>query len=394
MLGLIAAAWGCKHSSTAAAPPAARDAARAAAPADARAPDAALAAARPGGAPPLAYPAVRCSECHEKMFDEWKDSAHAQAKKSPLYARMHELAGDASCDRCHAPLAARVGNARVVDEGVTCEVCHTIDKVDVTTAGAGFKLRLGEQIKFGPLCDAKDHYFHRMGCSPLHAKAEVCAACHLYVRTAADGTQLPIYTAYEEWHDEYKNPKIPCQHCHMPGGRAEVATGAGERAGVPHHGLLGTSADLRKHALAATATVRVQDGKALIDVTIRNKGAGHRVPTGSPDRRIVVRATAGDGGPSAEHAFGRFLVDASGQPAPWYRATRLASDQRIPPKGSATAHLELDAGSAHDLELVIEWQAMDREIASQAHLTDVPVIPLLHARVPLGGPQSHTVELR
>jgi hypothetical protein len=328
------------------------------------------------------------------MYDEWKESAHAQAKKSPLYARMRELAADASCDRCHAPLAARLGNSRTVDEGVTCEVCHTIDKVDVTTAGAGFALRLGEQIKFGPLCDAKDHYFHRMGCSPLHAQAEVCAACHLYVRTAADGTKVPVYTEYEEWRDEYKSSKMPCQRCHMPGGTAEVATGAGERAGVPHHGLLGTSAQLRQHALAATASWRVHDGRVEIDVTVRNKGAGHRVPTGSPDRRIVVRATPDDGAPAAEHAFGRFLVDGDGHPAPWYRATRVANDARIPPKGSAIAHLALDAGSAHSIELVIEWQAMDREIAAQARIADVAVIPLLRARIALAGSPAHTIELR
>ena len=326
------------------------------------------------------------------MYDEWKTSAHARAGSSPLYAGIHALSHDATCDRCHEPLARRVRNTRVVDEGVTCEVCHTLDKVDVTATGASWKLRLGEQIKFGPLCDAKDHYFHRMGCSPLHATAQICAACHFYERTVG-GTQLPIYTEYAEWRDEYKNPKVPCQHCHMPGYRGEVAEGAGERSGVPHHGLLGDTGELRKRALAATATVHAKDGHVEIDVVVRNKGAGHRVPTGSPGRRIVVRATAGDGGPVAEYAFGRFLVDADGHPAPWFRATRVDHDNRIPPKGSATAHLTLEAGSAHVVELVIEWQAMDREIASQAHIADVPVITLLHARVPLVGGQR-TVVLR
>src|SRR5687768_5885391 len=48
--------------------------------------------------------AGRCGECHEKMYDEWTDSAHAHADESAVFAAMRKQATEPSCERCHAPL--------------------------------------------------------------------------------------------------------------------------------------------------------------------------------------------------------------------------------------------------------------------------------------------------
>jgi hypothetical protein len=141
--------------------------------------------------------ALRCGECHEHAEREWRRSAHARAASEPLYQAMRAEPGAEGCDRCHAPLAAALGPGDAVTaEGVTCDVCHTIDRVELGQKGAIFALRLDGNVKFGPLCDARDQYFHRMGCSPLHREAIFCAACH----THREG-DLPVYTEYQEWRD-------------------------------------------------------------------------------------------------------------------------------------------------------------------------------------------------
>lgn len=340
-----------------------------------------------------AHPAIRCAECHNKMHDEWQGSAHSRAASGARYRKMREHAGPAGagCDDCHAPLAkqARPGDLAAA-EGVTCEVCHSIKAATAKRTGAGFELNLG-RVKYGPLCDAKDHYFHRMGCSPLHAEATLCASCHLYYRPLPGGGELPVFTEYDEWHEGPFQAR-ECQSCHMPGERTEVADGAGVRDNVGHHGWLGAKRDLRARALAATAVVTAVGGKLRVDARVENVGAGHHVPTGLPERRIVVRATTLAAGgaqhATAERAFGRILVDAAGKPVPFYAAVRVAADERIPSKQSRAAQLELEAPEAGELRLEVVWVPIAEEIRSQLEISEAGEVPLLRATVALKPPRG------
>lgn len=352
---------------------------------------------------PLAYPAIRCSECHNKMFDEWKTSAHAKASTSAAYQRMRAHAKEPGCDGCHAPLAAHLPPGdRVSAEGVTCEVCHNIKDVEVRRQGGAFELRLTDNIKYGPLCDAEDHYFHKMGCSPLHQQSKLCAACHLYYRPLPGGGELPVLTEFEEWREGPSKGRA-CQSCHMPGTRAEVAEGAGERDGVSNHGLLGATGDLRRRALRGKATVRAQDGALRVEVELRNMLAGHYVPTGLPEKRVIVRAVAkgaeGATVASAEHRIGRVLVDAQGRPAPFYKAVKVASDDRIGPKQSRKVILELATAVDVEVEVEVVWRAIDAEIAKALRIDDVEEQSLLRATLDLqaasGRPSlPQTIELQ
>ncbi len=341
----------------------------------------------------LAFPAIRCAECHNKMHGEWTESAHARAATGPLYRKMRDHAGaaGAGCDDCHAPLAKRLRpNDLVVAEGVTCEACHNIKAVEVKRTGAGYDLSLG-RVKYGPLCDAKDHYFHRMGCSPLHTEATICAGCHHYYRPLPGGGELPVFTEYDEWNEGPYQAR-ECQSCHMPSSRAEVADGHGVRDDVSHHGWLGSKRDLRARALAASAVVTEVGGKLHVEARVENVGAGHHVPTGLPERRIIVRVTALAAGgarhATAEHGFGRLLVDAAGKPAPFYTAVRVAADERIPPKQSRKVPLELAAPDAGELRIEVIWRPIAEEIRTQLAIPDVEEVPLLRGTVTLQPPQA------
>src|SRR5690606_27697819 len=125
-----------------------------------------------------------------------------------------------------------------------------------------------------------------------------------------------------------------CQDCHMPDERAVIATGSPMRKGVPHHGLLGIANDLRARSLELEVTVSHDDDKLVAALTLRNKNAGHAVPAGLPERRVVVRVRlvdpTGTTLASETRVLGRKLVDTTGVEAPFWRAARLDSDTRIP----------------------------------------------------------------
>lgn len=323
---------------------------------------------------PLARAATRCAECHADIAEQWEDSAHAQAATGPLYTAMVEdLGADAArdqCQRCHEPLAA-IGHeeARVAAEGVTCDVCHSIAKVDVGQGSASFEMALADNVKFGPYCDAPDHYFHRMGCSPLHQESRLCAGCHTH--DAHVGEQpLGVFTEYQEWAQGPLADTHQCQDCHMPRVDGEVAVGWEPREGVNHHGLLGAQGELRAAALTVSASARPGAQHTLdVEIDLRNDGAGHYVPTGLPGRRLVVSARAldvdGEAQGEASVSLGRELLDAQGEVAPFYRAVRVGKDTRIAPEQTHSLHLRVPRIDEGVVEIRVVLERLDPTIAAR-----------------------------
>ncbi len=89
------------------------------------------------------YPsALRCAKCHQKIYDEWRVSAHAYAAISPMFQRFEQAMTVVTkgtvgyfCVRCHAPVAVQMSYPReasiadgpaVFREGITCVACHRV----------------------------------------------------------------------------------------------------------------------------------------------------------------------------------------------------------------------------------------------------------------------------
>ncbi|MFO0579418.1 MAG: hypothetical protein U1A78_35920 [Polyangia bacterium] len=348
---------------------------------------AAITAGSVGASEPVALiPAARCGECHGQMELEWRGSAHARADRSPLYQAMRAAAG-ADCDRCHAPLRALAGADPIAAEGVSCDVCHTIDRVSVgSPGGAGFVLRIEDSVRYGPLCDALPHYFHTMGCSPLHKKAELCAACHDLRVPLPSGERLAIYPEYGEWLAESGSDGPSCQSCHMPSARGEVAVGSPERPAVASHTFFGRG-DLRRRALSGRARIGQRDGAWQIALALTNSSAGHAVPTGLPERQLVVSIEALDAGgrvlARTERSYGRVLVDAAGRPAPFYAAVRQLADFRIRPGETLEDSFTLRSPEAARLRVLVVWRPIAPALAAQLGVVPPPDEPMLSASAPL-----------
>ncbi len=197
------------------------------------------------------YPSANtCGTCHPKHYMEWSVSQHAYAQLSPIYLslnnKINQLANGSNgdfCLRCHNPIGANLGESSFASnldrhpasrEGITCVVCHRINKTYNKASG---RLALVEggltDAVFGPTGNkqlkdvlAKPEKFRVVTKKDepgrkIHAEAKVfdnittptfCGTCHDV--TLFNGFRL------EEAFSEYRlSPAaakgITCQDCHM-----------------------------------------------------------------------------------------------------------------------------------------------------------------------------------
>lgn len=89
-------------------------------------------------------PAITCATCHPKHYKEWSVSQHSYAQLSPVYLSLSnkilQLSSGSNgdfCLRCHSPVGANLGESPIVSnldrnptsrEGITCVVCHRVNK--------------------------------------------------------------------------------------------------------------------------------------------------------------------------------------------------------------------------------------------------------------------------
>jgi hypothetical protein len=256
-------------------------------------------------------------------------------------------------------------------EGVTCDVCHKVWDVRLDKAtGLPFKHLPGvlsyefrrpmggEQFFAGPLDDVAPGVDTFL---PLQKHSRFCAPCHY---GSFHGTV--VYDSFGEWltspysdpnHSSYKT----CQDCHMPKGRTcyfTLPSKGGRRrdpATVASHLMPGASdREYLRQAAALTLTASRAGSRIDVEVRVRNVGAGHRLPTGSPLRHVLllveakddrgqtlelIRGTrlpkwAGDLAGLAGSAYAKILMDRASRESPtaaFWRPTSIVADTRLAP---------------------------------------------------------------
>jgi cytochrome c551/c552 len=249
------------------------------------------------------------------------------------------------------PLAVFPKGDRAAADGVTCSVCHQIEKeglgTDATFVGK-VKIaqpdRNGVRPEYGPFDVDKGHrtVMHSSTATylPTHGgqvrDSGLCGSCHTLITDALgpNGQKIgrfPEQMPFQEWeHSDYKTTQT-CQYCHMPEVKEPVAVTAlygQKREGMHRHVFVGSNfvleGMLQDHrdelatvalpeemdaAMKRTAEfLRTQAAKVTIpsiertandiavDVHVENYG-GHKLPTAYPSRRawlhVVVRDSSG-----------------------------------------------------------------------------------------------------
>ena len=176
--------------------------------------------------------AKECAQCHPTQYEEWSRSMHAYAQHSPVLEAftltMVERTGGTIgtfCTRCHTPIGVSIGEtasmrnvhrSRISMEGVTCVVCHRLERPFYKASGrlpvtAGL---VTEGCTFGPFSDPvnPDGSAHEAAGNPQLTKSSFCGSCHDV--TSPQGVRLE--EAFSEWQNSPAAKEgVSCQDCHM-----------------------------------------------------------------------------------------------------------------------------------------------------------------------------------
>jgi hypothetical protein len=270
--------------------------------------------------------AMACGTCHKWEYDEWSRSRHARSADAGHveweHARMTKADPEApdDCRGCHQPADAvdRPGGGwarRGSMAAVHCDFCHKVRYVDdLRKSGVFGALVLARP---DPLASDRPGDIHRvfgtspdvtfayMGASydPFLGASFFCAGCH----EGGGRTDLgrPKIDTFDEWRswvalrqdDRFRS----CQDCHMPGASTKTVDGTPvdqfawdalrRRPGAVHsHRFEGTGAAFAAEALDVGVTKRFDGaaGEWVVDVSLRNVGAGHKIPTGTWSKHVAV----------------------------------------------------------------------------------------------------------
>ena len=371
-----------------------------------------------------------CGNCHRNSYDEWKQSRHALTASNLVTRAVYErdflpalLAGTATvddpnlCSACHAPQAApaRLGEVEgVALRGNHCDFCHKVHHTDrLDRPGVRGSLALSRPspddrsvpgpIKrvYGSLADV-DYIFMGAVYSPFFATSALCAGCHQY-RTR---NRLPALDTYDEWRRwAATRPKVQsCQSCHMPTGSSMEGKRLAKRICVnglrrPNkeqihdHSFYGR--ELLTDALRMTSKARIEQGAIVVETRVWATEVGHKVPTGSGDKHLLLVVVAldsdgkalklrsgprlpahagGTGDPFAldgkamearldrgdfagigGREFAQVLADKAGRThVPFWRAVRLVEDTRLVPDEPITVRHRFDLGPRNVAEVRVE----------------------------------------
>lgn len=302
-----------------------------------------------------------CAECHQAIHAVWQESMHSRAYSNGVFqaayqeARRADSQRAALCLECHAPTVLKTDDeavkGRIINEGVTCDYCHSIRSVNLDSWENRADLHVG-RTKYGPLKHAQSPA-HQVVDSALHRGSELCATCHEYRNEHG----VAILETYSEWKSSsYAEEGTQCQHCHMPLVPGEVVAlkvKTRPREGINLHNISG-SHDLERVRKAVTmeilSAVRLGPDKVRVRVSVSNVGSGHCFPTGLPMHRGILEVRLTDGWRELGRRtveFEKVLLDERGMPITReheaFLATRaIRNDSRLRPKEQRTISLTFE----------------------------------------------------
>ncbi len=266
--------------------------------------------------------AESCGQCHREIYEEWKSSIHAYAYEDPFFqAYWRKDQNIWVCLNCHTPLenqqptligaiprgrverAVQEPNPRydpeLQQEAVTCAACHVRDGVI-----------------WGPYDDSAAP--HPTGFDPGFRTVQVCYRCHNVVSGPAQFYNVGPCGTYAEYEGRYymQERGLICQSCHMPQVDRPVAEGGPVRRGRQHLWRGGHDPEMIKQAVAVQVEAVPVDPapgqEVQFTLTLVNAGAGHKIPSGDPDRfftvEFIVRDEAGAVLSEQTNTMGRWIM--------------------------------------------------------------------------------------
>lgn len=281
----------------------------------------ALSAKKEGAIPYDAFePSEACGSCHSGIAEQFRQSLMSQCYTHPWdeieyfqlalpHSQLEPKVAEVreGCIGCHAPLAFLAGDippkkpsvGTRANDSIACDFCHSIRgfRGDIPY-NFNYLLEPGDAVQ-GSRGDTESP--HPVSVNPFLKTAELCGICH----NEKDPYGIWVKSTHLEWKESpYARAGIVCQDCHLPPAQGSSAPGlSDERADIRQH-LFHGAHDPGK--LAGVVEVRLYPeslevspgGELPLTVTLVNAKAGHKVPTGSAEERLLwlhveVRDAAG-----------------------------------------------------------------------------------------------------
>jgi hypothetical protein len=166
-------------------------------------------------------------------------------------------------------------------ESITCAVCHVRDG-----------------MIYGPFEDSAAP--HPTKFDPNFRTVQVCYRCHNVVSGPAQLYRVGPCGTYAEYEGKYfmQERGFICQSCHMPEIDRPAAANGPIRRGRQHLWRGGHDPDMIRRAVAVhvkTDAAAPKPGDRVgVTLTVINAGAGHKIPTGDPDRHFTIEFSVVD----------------------------------------------------------------------------------------------------
>ncbi len=250
-----------------------------------------------------------CADCHVGLTNQYEHSLMAQSfthewdQKEyfelavPHAEKFAKVAGiKAGCNGCHAPLAFLAGDippshpaaGTRANEGVSCDICHSITGFSGDTPfNFNYVMEPGETKQGTRPGRESDH--HGIAVNDFLKTAEFCGICH----NEQDPFGMWVKATHLEWRDSpYGQGGITCQQCHMPAADGSLVEDGDVVPGARQHTFAGVHfpqmvAGAVQVLLYPREKAAAPGGTVTIDATVMNTKAGHKIPTGSAEERVV-----------------------------------------------------------------------------------------------------------
>ncbi|MFQ6002249.1 MAG: multiheme c-type cytochrome [Candidatus Zixiibacteriota bacterium] len=331
--------------------------------------------------------AQSCKKCHTHIYRIWSQSMHAKGLEDPVFKADYLLAimeeGEkikSYCLSCHVPTVDKTNdyniNREISKEGVTCDFCHSVSAVDLSKSPDPFEMDIGES-KYGPYRNTSSPA-HAAVYSKIHTESEFCGACH----ELENKNGVLIMGTYSEWKESpYPAKGIHCQNCHMPKifglPVVDPKIKKTDHMLTAHEFLGGHSQINLAHAAQVRTEVKMEKDKAIITTYITNAESGHKLPTGTPSRKVILETRILDESDNilaeTKKVYRKVLMDENGvilekNYEMILKSKSIFSDNRIAPKETRKEEFVFDIPKGVDsfrVESVLKYEFLTPVVATK-----------------------------
>ncbi len=281
-----------------------------------------------------------CGTCHTAHYEEWKLSTHAHAWTDLQFqAELKKESSPFLCVNCHIPLQNQQEfiisgmingdiykpvkkknpffDKSLQQEGINCASCHVRNGAII---GTNENLNAPHKVK-------KD---------PIFLSEKLCISCH-----NANAVVTPTLACTFETGDEWeKGPffgKKNCVTCHMPETQRSLVAGYPKRkshahfftgSGIPKFDSVKTTVfnGLSFEPSNMKSSYKLADS-LIYNLKVKNEFAGHRVPSGDPERFILIKMELFD----EKGKVVNQKIERIGEKWQWYPVAKKLADNNMNP---------------------------------------------------------------